>query len=114
MRPNSRPRIRLRTGTCRPGHTVLSPETEPHARFAPTLRSPRRLFYSYRDTAGRPSRTTLTDRRLPRDGYTLQDGTILRRLACVAMMEPANHGHLDDSALVGVLHRSRLRGVLLQ
>src|SRR5689334_21618490 len=51
MRPDSRSRIRLRTATCRPGHTVLSPETETHARFAPTLRSPRRLFYSYRDTA---------------------------------------------------------------
>jgi hypothetical protein len=30
---------------------VLSPETEPHAPFAPTLRSPRRLFYINRDTA---------------------------------------------------------------
>jgi hypothetical protein len=30
---------------------VLSPETEPHAHFAPTLRSPRRLFYINRDTA---------------------------------------------------------------
>ena len=41
-------------------------------------------------------------------------GWILRRLARVAMMEAADHGGLDDPALVEALHRSRLRGVLLQ
>jgi len=29
-------------------------------------------------------------------------------------MQASDHGDLDDSALVGVLHRSGLRGVLLQ
>jgi hypothetical protein len=43
-----------------------------------------------------------------------QAGRILRRLACVAMMEPADHGRLDDPALVEVLHESRLRGVLVE
>ena len=36
----------------------------------------------------------------------------LRRLACVAMMEAADHGCRDDPALA--LHRSWLRGVLVQ
>ena len=52
MRPESPSRIWLRSASCRRGHTVLSPETEPHALFALTLRSPRRLFYINRDTAG--------------------------------------------------------------
>src|SRR5262245_55506481 len=39
---------------------------------------------------------------------------MLRRLACVAMMEPADHGCLDDPALVEVLHESPLRGVLVE
>jgi hypothetical protein len=30
------------------------------------------------------------------------------------MMEPADHGCLDDPALVEVLHESRLRGVLVE
>ena len=30
------------------------------------------------------------------------------------MMQASDHGYLDDAALVGVLHRSWLRGVLLQ
>jgi hypothetical protein len=30
------------------------------------------------------------------------------------MMQASDHGHLDDSTLVGALHRSRLRCVLLQ
>src|SRR6516164_9716045 len=30
------------------------------------------------------------------------------------MMQASHHGYLDDSALVGALHRCRLRGVLLQ
>src|SRR5437879_3889530 len=58
MRPESRSRIGLRTATCRPGNTVLSPETEPHARFAPTLRSPRRLFST---AIGTPPRQTLRE-----------------------------------------------------
>ncbi len=41
-------------------------------------------------------------------------GRILRRLACVAMMQAADHGRLHDPALVKALHSSRLRGVLLQ
>jgi hypothetical protein len=28
------------------------------------------------------------------------------------MMEASDHGYLDDAVLVGVLHESRLRGVL--
>ena len=51
---------------------------------------------------------TYTWRRRP------QVASILRRLACVPMMQASDHGYLDDSALVGVLHRSGLRGVLLQ
>jgi hypothetical protein len=43
-----------------------------------------------------------------------QAGRILRRLACVAMMEPADHGRLDNPALVEVVHESRLRGVLVE
>jgi hypothetical protein len=30
------------------------------------------------------------------------------------MMQASDHGHLDDSTLVGALHQSRLRCVLLQ
>ena len=40
-----------------------------------------------------------------------------RRLCCsarVPMMEASDHGGLDDPAVVKVLHRSWLRGVLLQ
>ena len=43
-----------------------------------------------------------------------QVGRILRRLACVPMMQASDHGYLDDAALVGVLHRSGLRCVLVQ
>jgi hypothetical protein len=39
--------------------------------------------------------------------------TVLRRLARVTMMEASDHGGLDDPAVVKVLHRSWLRGVLL-
>ena len=30
------------------------------------------------------------------------------------MMQASDHGYLDDAALVGVLHESRLRGVLVE
>jgi hypothetical protein len=30
------------------------------------------------------------------------------------MMQASDHGYLDDPALVGVLHESRLRGVLVE
>ena len=30
------------------------------------------------------------------------------------MMESADHGDLDDLPMIGLLHRSRFRGVLLQ
>src|SRR4030095_17079552 len=43
-----------------------------------------------------------------------QVGRILRRLACVPMMQASDHGYLDDAALIGVLHRSGLRCVLVQ
>jgi ABC transporter substrate binding protein len=42
------------------------------------------------------------------------DRTVLRRLAHVTMMEAADHGGLDDPAVVKVLHWSWLRGVLRQ
>src|SRR5437867_1158580 len=54
------------------------------------------------------------DRRLDGGGYARQAGTRLRSQPCVLMMQASDHEHLDDSALVGVLHRSWLRGVLLQ
>ena len=54
------------------------------------------------------------DRRLQGGGYTQPAGTRLRSQPCGLMMQASDHGHLDDSALVGVLHRSWLRGVLLQ
>jgi hypothetical protein len=38
----------------------------------------------------------------------------LRRSPTVAMMEAADHGHLDDSAFVKALYPSWLRGVLRQ
>ena len=37
-----------------------------------------------------------------------------RRGRCVAMMEAADKGCLNDSAQVGTVHRSRFRGVLVQ
>jgi hypothetical protein len=46
--------------------------------------------------------------------YPPQAGRTLRRLPRVAMMEAADHRGLDDPAFVKALHRSWLRGVLLQ
>jgi hypothetical protein len=40
--------------------------------------------------------------------------TVLRRLARVPMMQASDHGCLNDPALVEALHRSRVRGVLVQ
>jgi hypothetical protein len=64
---------------------------------------------------GRPRRTALTGRPATSARRVHPAaGRILRRLACVAMMEAADHGRLDDPALVEALRQSRLRGVLLQ
>jgi hypothetical protein len=64
---------------------------------------------------GRARRTALTCRPATSGRQVHpQVGRILRRLACVPMMQASDHAYLDDAALVGVLHESRLRGVLLQ
>ena len=55
-----------------------------------------------------------TDRRRQRGRYTQQAGAILRSQPRVPMRQTPDHGHLDDPAPVGALHRSGLRSVLLQ
>ena len=62
----------------------------------------------------RAPRGESTDRQLQCGRYTQPAGTILRSPPRVLMMQASDHGHLDDSTLVGALHRSRLRCVLLQ
>jgi hypothetical protein len=46
--------------------------------------------------------------------HSPQVGRILRRLACVPMMQASDHGRLHDPALIKALHWSRLRRVLVQ
>jgi hypothetical protein len=63
----------------------------------------------------RPRRSALTGRPEPSVWPVPPAGrTVLRRLARVTMMEASDHGGLDNPAVVKVLHRSWLRGVLLQ
>jgi hypothetical protein len=62
----------------------------------------------------RAPRGESTDRQHQCGRYTQQAGGILRSPPRVLMMQASDHGHLDDSTLVGALHRSRLRCVLLQ
>jgi hypothetical protein len=62
----------------------------------------------------RAPRGKSTDRQLQCGRYTQPSGTILRSPPRVPMMQASDHGYLDDAALVGALHRSRLRGVLRQ
>jgi hypothetical protein len=62
----------------------------------------------------RAPRGESTDRQLQCGRYTQPAGTILRSPPRVLMMQASDHGHLDDSTLVGARHRSRLRCVLLQ
>jgi hypothetical protein len=62
----------------------------------------------------RPSRTADRPTGAFRVAGTPRRPDSLTPPGCVAMMEPADNGRLDDPALVEVLHESRLRSVLVE
>ena len=87
----------------RPFVKVVGPGSEGHP-----LRSDRRKAEEDRGTAWTDRPATYAWRHSP------QFGRILRRLAGIAMMEPADHGRLDDPALLEAFDPSGLRRVLVQ